>query len=114
MFIWRLIDSIGTEAMPGMLMQLAAIAAVMLFCLPVHEFAHAWAAHKLGDDTAKNQGRLTLDPFKHLDFFGTLLLFIIGVGYAKPVPVNPRNMNYRRFKRRGQQNAWRWWPSQGR
>jgi Zn-dependent protease len=54
----------------------------------VHEFAHAWVAYKFGDHTAKNQGRLTLNPMKHLDPFGTLLLFIAGFGWARPVPVN--------------------------
>ena len=59
--------------------------------LPVHEFAHAWVAHKMGDDTAKYQGRLTLNPLAHLDIIGTLMLLIAGVGWAKPVPINPRN-----------------------
>ena len=62
--------------------------AVLFICLPVHEFAHAWAAHKLGDDTAARQGRLTLNPFVHLDLFGGLLILLAGFGWAKPVPVN--------------------------
>jgi Zn-dependent protease len=66
--------------------------------LTVHEFAHAYAAHKLGDDTAKNQGRLTLDPIAHLDLFGSLFFIIamlsgFGIGWAKPVPVNRRNLS---------------------
>lgn len=65
---------------------------VMIFvCLPVHEFAHAFAAYKLGDTTAKWHGRLTLNPLKHLDLFGTLMLMVFGIGYARPVPVNPYN-----------------------
>ena len=69
---------------------LAPRLAVLLLCLPVHEFAHAWAANKLGDDTATRQGRLTLNPFVHLDLFGGLLILLAGFGWAKPVPVDTR------------------------
>src|SRR6476659_7441279 len=58
----------------------------LLMSLTVHEWAHAWSAHRLGDDTASMQGRLTLNPIAHLDFIGTLGL---PFGWAKPVPVNP-------------------------
>ena len=67
--------------------------------LTVHEFAHAWAAYKLGDDTAQRQGRLTLDPLVHLDPLGSLLIVVailFGaplIGWAKPVPFNPRNLS---------------------
>lgn len=54
----------------------------------VHEFSHAYVAYKFGDHTAKNQGRLTLSPLKHLDPFGTIALLLLGFGWAKPVPVN--------------------------
>ena len=64
---------------------------VLLTALPFHEFAHAWAADKLGDPTARYQGRLTLNPFKHLDLMGSLLMLVAGFGWAKPVPINPRN-----------------------
>ncbi|MDE6413210.1 MAG: site-2 protease family protein [Eubacterium sp.] len=64
---------------------------VVFFCLPIHEFAHGWAAYKMGDPTAKNLGRLTLNPFPHLDLFGTIMLFLFGIGYANPVPVTTRN-----------------------
>lgn len=64
---------------------------IILLINPLHECAHAYSAYKLGDDTAKNEGRLTLSPLAHLDFFGSLLLFFFGFGWAKPVPVNPRN-----------------------
>ncbi len=64
---------------------------VILFSLTIHEYAHALAAYKLGDDTAKNQGRLSLNPLVHLDILGTLLLFIVHFGWAKPVPVDPGN-----------------------
>ena len=63
---------------------------VVLLCLPVHEMAHAFTAWKLGDPTGKEAGRLTLNPFKHLDPFGAAMIFFVGFGYAKPVPVNIR------------------------
>lgn len=64
----------------------------VLFCvLPMHEFAHALVATKLGDKTSKLAGRLTLNPLAHLDLFGTLMIVLVGFGYAKPVPVNNRN-----------------------
>jgi len=63
----------------------------LILSLTVHEFAHAWSAWQLGDDTAQRQGRLTLNPLVHLDPLGTLLLPLLGIpfGWAKPVPVNP-------------------------
>lgn len=64
---------------------------VILFSLTIHEYAHALVAHRLGDDTAKRRGRLSLNPLVHLDVLGTLLLFIVHFGWAKPVPVDPRN-----------------------
>ena len=70
---------------------LIILAPVILFSLTIHEYAHALVAHRLGDDTAKNQGRLSLNPLVHLDLLGTLLLFIVHFGWAKPVPVDPRN-----------------------
>lgn len=62
---------------------------VVFICLPVHELAHGWAAYKLGDTTAKNSGRLSFNPFAHLDPIGTVMIFLFGIGYAKPVPVSP-------------------------
>lgn len=64
------------------------VVAVLLIAFTVHEFSHAYVAYKFGDPTAKNQGRVTLNPMKHLDPFGTILLLIAGFGWAKPVPVN--------------------------
>ena len=63
----------------------------LLLSLTVHEWAHAWSAHRLGDDTARMQGRLTLNPIAHIDPIGTLILPLLGIpfGWAKPVPVNP-------------------------
>lgn len=69
---------------------------VTLCCLPVHECAHAWMADKLGDSTAKLQGRITLNPLAHLSLTGTLMMLIFGFGYAKPVSVNIRNFKNRK------------------
>lgn len=66
----------------------------VVFCtLPIHEFAHAYAAHKLGDNTAKYYGRLTVNPFAHIDWFGAVLIILFGFGFAKPVPVDQRNFD---------------------
>ncbi len=62
---------------------------VVLTALPVHEFAHAFVAYKLGDNTAKYQGRLNLNPLVHLDPIGAIAIVLFGFGWAKPVPVNP-------------------------
>lgn len=73
------------------------IKALVLFtALPVHECAHAWVASKLGDNTARYQGRITLNPMKHLDLFGSLAMLLVGFGWAKPVPINPRNFKNRK------------------
>jgi len=68
------------------------IAMAIIFALSIHEFFHAWMAYYLGDNTAKDQGRLTINPLVHLDPFGTILLFIVGIGWGKPVPFNPYNL----------------------
>ena len=62
-----------------------------ILALSLHEFAHAWVANQCGDPTAKNLGRMTINPLKHLDPLGTVLMLVVGFGWAKPVPVNPRN-----------------------
>lgn len=66
----------------------------VLFALSAHECAHAFAAYKAGDPTARNLGRMTLDPTKHLDLFGTICLMLFGFGWAKPVPINSRNFKH--------------------
>lgn len=81
----------GQIELADLIFMIMAYAVIVLVMLPVHEFAHAWASHRLGDDTARWHGRLTLNPFKHLDPMGTLMLVLVGVGYARPVPVNPYN-----------------------
>ena len=81
----------------GTLITLAYLTVCILFSLIIHECAHGWVALKCGDPTAKMLGRLTLDPRKHLDPIGTFCMVFLRVGWAKPVPVNPRNFrNYRR------------------
>lgn len=62
---------------------------VILVSLTIHEYAHAWMAYKYGDDTAKNLGRLTLNPLAHISLFGTIILpFLVRFGWARPIPVN--------------------------
>ena len=65
----------------------------VVISLSFHEFGHAWTAKKFGDDTAERMGRLTLNPVAHIDPMGLLMVVIIGLGYAKPVPTNPRRFN---------------------
>lgn len=65
----------------------------VLIAITFHEFAHAWAADKLGDDTPRNEGRLSLNPLAHLDPVGSIMLLFAGFGWGKPVMVNPRNYN---------------------
>ena len=69
------------------------IAIALIFSLSVHEFAHAYMADKLGDPTARLQGRVTLDPRAHLDPIGTLAIFLIGFGWGKPVMFDPYNLS---------------------
>jgi Zn-dependent protease len=75
---------------------------VLFIALTFHEFAHAWTAYRLGDDTARLNGRLTLNPLAHLDMMGSLMLLIAGFGWAKPVPINP----YALLKRSPNGVAW--------
>ncbi|MEG1857985.1 MAG: site-2 protease family protein, partial [Pseudoflavonifractor sp.] len=70
----------------GLLLQVAGV----LICLTVHEVSHGAAAYALGDPTAKSQHRLSLNPLRHLDLFGTLMMLMAGFGWAKPVPVDMR------------------------
>lgn len=75
---------------PEVLAQLLSVVFIMLCVLPLHEFAHGWVACKLGDPTAKNAGRLTLNPIRSLDPAGAIGMLLFGFGWAKPVPVDPR------------------------
>lgn len=89
--VFVLVNIVGrlnsTDSILTLLLTLPAI----LIAITFHEFAHAFAADKLGDSTPRNQGRLTLNPIKHIDPFGFALLIIAGFGWGKPVQVNPRN-----------------------
>jgi Zn-dependent protease len=71
---------------------IVALALIIFVALPFHEFAHALAAYRLGDGTAKLFGRLTLNPLAHVDPIGALLIVLVGFGWAKPTPVNPLNL----------------------
>ncbi len=80
----------------NMLSQFLVTAVGIAVAISVHEFGHAYVAHLLGDDTAKMSGRMTLDPIKHVDPFGLVMLIVAHFGWAKPVPVNPNNFkNYK-------------------
>lgn len=71
----------------------------IIFCvLPIHEYAHALIAQKLGDETARLSGRLTISPLAHVDWYGAFLLVFAGVGWAKPVPINMRNFRMKNKK----------------
>ena len=82
----------------GRLQSLLFTAPVILLAVICHECAHGWVSYKLGDPTAKQAGRLTLNPFKHLDLMGSLCMLFFHVGWAKPVPINPY---YYRDRRKG-------------
>lgn len=79
--------------------ELALLIPAIILGLTFHEFAHGWVADKLGDHTARDHGRLTLNPIPHLDPLGFIMLFLVKFGWAKPVPVNP--YNFRGDIRRG-------------
>lgn len=68
------------------------LAVLLLYSVIFHEVAHGWVAYKMGDETAKWLGRLTLNPIKHIDPIGSLMLLVVGFGWAKPVPVNLENI----------------------
>lgn len=87
---------------PSELIGLLLSAPGVLIAITFHEFAHGYAAYKLGDNTAKNQGRLSLNPFAHLDPIGTLMLLVAGFGWGKPVEVNPRNYTRKMSMEKGE------------
>jgi len=80
----------GNQSFAQILLGIAYRLPALLIGLSFHEAAHAYAAYKAGDPTARNMGRLSLDPLRHLDPIGTLMLLFVGFGWAKPVPINPR------------------------
>lgn len=87
---------------PGQLIGLLLSAPGVLIAITFHEFAHGYAAYKLGDNTAKNEGRLSLNPLDHLDPIGTLMLLVAGFGWGKPVHVNPRNYTRKMSMEKGE------------
>lgn len=80
-----------------MILEIVALLGAFFMAITIHEFSHALVSYLLGDETAKNAGRLTLNPVSHLDPFGLLFLFVFGIGWAKPVPMNMYNFAYPRF-----------------
>lgn len=87
-FVISIIQNILRDGYRG-IANLISTVIVLVIAFTIHEFMHAYVAYQLGDSTAKNQGRLTLDPRSHLDVLGSLMLLAFGFGWAKPVPVNP-------------------------
>lgn len=95
--MWFLNVSSGLELVIGIVVR----AFIILCILPVHEYAHAWAANKLGDNTAERCGRLTLNPLAHIDWVGAAAIFLVGFGWAKPVPVNPYRFDNQKKRKVG-------------
>ena len=87
---------------PNQLIGILLSAPGVLIAITFHEFAHGYVAYKLGDDTAKMQGRLSLNPLHHLDPIGTLMLLVAGFGWGKPVEVNPRNYTRKMSMEKGE------------
>ena len=87
-------DILGNQAFADIIFRVS----VLLFSIVIHEVSHGATAYALGDSTAKDAGRLTLNPFPHLDFVGSVLMpLFVGIGWAKPVPYNPHNLRNRRW-----------------
>ena len=89
------------NSLPHILHTISYMALPLLFAMVLHEYAHGWVAYRCGDSTAKLQGRLTMNPLAHIDPFGTIILPLICLvlpggfflGWAKPVPIDPRNLH---------------------
>lgn len=97
MYIYRLLTNFGDGVSREGLLNVLAFLVALVVALVLHELAHGLVAFWNGDDTAKVYGRLTLNPVKHFDLFGFLMLLFVGFGWARPVPVNPANFKKRRF-----------------
>ena len=80
----------------GWLLQTLYRIPAIIVALAFHEYAHAYAAYRKGDPTAYNLGRMTLNPITHIDPFGLIMLLLVGFGWARPVPINPRNFRNKR------------------
>ena len=96
MYIYRLLTSDGQGISRTGLLNVLAFVVALFVALILHEIAHGLVALWNGDNTAKAYGRLTLNPIKHFDLFGLLLMLLVGFGWAKPVPVNPNNFRNRK------------------
>ncbi len=95
MFVYSLMRS--GASLPEILICLLAMVLAATTCIVIHEVSHGFVALKCGDPTAKNSGRLTLNPVAHFDWLGLILIALIGFGWAKPVPINPNNFkNYKK------------------
>lgn len=88
----------GETELSEIVINICVLAFVIVCCFPVHESAHAWMAHKLGDETGRLSGRISLNPAVHLDLVGTIMILAFGFGYAKPVPVNINNFPAKKKK----------------
>ena len=83
----------GKQPIQMFIISVFGVLAFLFICIPVHEYAHAFVAKQLGDDTAERRGRLTLNPFAHVDLMGTIAMFVCSIGWAKPTPVDLRRCN---------------------
>lgn len=91
--LWNVLLTVfrgGQISFPDVMMSVLASLLIIFLVLPIHECSHGLMAYALGDDTAKQQKRLTLNPLQHIDYMGAFLLLLVGFGWAKPVPINPR------------------------
>ena len=94
LLIFLIADNLGYYLRtPGAFLGLVLTIPGILIAITFHEFAHAWTADRIGDDTPRKQGRLSLNPFKHIDPIGAILLLTAGFGWGKPVEINPNNFN---------------------
>ena len=92
MLLYKLISLLFSDPLQ-FIISIVVLIIPLLISITVHEWAHGFTAYKFGDPTPKLQGRLSFNPFAHLDPLGTLMLFIIGIGWAKPVEINPNNIH---------------------
>ena len=80
------------ESIPEIIIEVTMLIMVLSFTFSIHEFMHAWVAERMGDDTPRRQGRITLNPLAHIDPLGTIMLLLAGFGWAKPVQYNPNKL----------------------
>lgn len=88
--VYRILFNSAYDALEKILLLLAFVITAM-FAISLHEYAHGFAAYKMGDPTAKIQGRLTLNPISHFEPIGLIMFLLVGFGFARPVPINPYN-----------------------